>query len=151
MNPVNVEKAIAIVRRAKNFDMTNYQIKINPIGGAKTTEEAMHACGNRACFAGYVAISPEWKADGGEVNSWSGTPMILDQNDERVSGSTAIAYWLGISDGLSDSLVHGNTSADHPLSTAEGRYSLFYEKMFRDVEQQDVINKLELILKGELH
>ena len=66
---IQLDKAIAIMRRANNLNMKEYQmsslgkhLRYNEIC---TSENSLHRCGNTACFAGYVAISTEFKNDDG--------------------------------------------------------------------------------------
>ena len=50
-----------------------------------------HLCGTPCCFAGYIAVSPEFHADGGYV-SGPGSPEFNDACDEH-----AIREWLDCS------------------------------------------------------
>lgn len=65
MNLERLNYAIEIMRQAHNLDMTSWQD-----GEVAGSIEELHDCGNTACFAGYLAISPEWD---GEVTQ-SGQP-----------------------------------------------------------------------------
>src|SRR5690606_6645405 len=103
MNKENIEKAIAIMKRAGKVDMLCWQDNPN------TIKEEINMCGTSACFAGWVAVSPEFKASGGDVDEFSGTPMLYRYNNLVGSGVSAMAIWLGISNELADSLVLGNT------------------------------------------
>lgn len=62
---------------------------------AAQTEEELHACGTSACAMGWIAISPEWKAAGGEV-SVRHTSFSMPYKNERVTGFDAAALWLGV-------------------------------------------------------
>jgi hypothetical protein len=140
MNLTNVNKAIAIMERAQEHDsvyMCNWQ---KGDGALVCNEEALHSCGNVACFAGHIAVSPEFIANGGTCNS-AGTPIYRGEG-----GATAIAEWLGISSGLAADLVYGDTDDDPELGT----YSDFYEKVWREVNAADVLEKLHLIKNGQL-
>lgn len=139
--PKNVQSAIAIMNRAatrNSVNMTAWQSWGTPRGEAATTEGEFHTCGNAACFAGHVAISPEFHACGGQAEEGWGTPTLNDYY-----GSSAIAEWLGIAESLVDKLVHGDLDPDN-------YDSLFYGKPWDEVNAQDVIDKLELVLAGEL-
>lgn len=125
MNIANIDKAIAIMRRAQRLDMTFYQDG----EGICETEEGLHACGNTACFAGYVAISPEFRADGGEV-MLAGMPYF-----RRSSGPEAIARWLDISVHEASQFVLGIDDFYHPVP-------------FHEVEPHHVIEKLEALKNG---
>jgi hypothetical protein len=140
MNIENVNKAIAIMQRAQEHNsvyMCNWQ---KGDGALVCNEEAFHSCGNVACFAGHIAVSPEFRADGGTCNS-AGTPIYRGKG-----GATAIAVWLGISSGLAASLVYGETEYDPEI----GDYSDFYDKVWREVNAADVLDKLYQIKNGTL-
>lgn len=89
MNIERLNYAIEIMRQAKNLDMTRWQSgeRVNSI-------EELHTCGNTACFAGYLAISPEWD---GEVSP-SGQPYYPPRGERlfELYGSRAIQEFLGI-------------------------------------------------------
>ncbi len=153
MNVENINKAIAIMERVPQgrLRMTAWQCGDHGWDTLPVrTEEELHACGNKACFAGYVAISPEWKADGGEVCA-NGAPVILTKEYPPppirvLTGTHAIAYWLDISRDLAAALVTGHL-------TEIGRtdpYSHSYKKRWADVEPADVIEKLLSIKEGRL-
>ena len=100
MNLTNVNKAIAVMERVKargdDLDMCVWQQRRRPANGnsrmLKTAEEELHTCGTSACFAGWVAVSPEFKEDGGYAHPLDGAPRIGVADDQY-----AIAKWLGIS------------------------------------------------------
>lgn len=108
-NPVNMQHAINIMERAKahnSLSMSRFQSA--PIEEpqyfvfAAKTEAELHACGNRACFAGHIAVSPEF------LNSdFQGLKPGLDHhgaprlrttggNIVQVSPTSIIGAWLGI-------------------------------------------------------
>lgn len=142
MNVANVKKAIAIMERAKehnSVDMRDWQSG-SLISGRVTSEKEFHACGNKACFAGHIAISPEFQAAGG-LCTMIGTPSF-----RHYYGSGAVDEWLGISVELAHSLVFGDTE-----DTDEGvGFSTFYNRLWKNVTADDVLAKLHLILAGEL-
>ncbi len=146
MNIANIDKAIAIMKRVPQgrLDMCEWQQSPphQDTDIIATSEEELHACGNKACFAGYVAISPEWKADGGSFAVRTGAPIITT-NYAHLNCSEAIAYWLGISSDLAAKLVGVQLQW-------EDNYSLFYQKMWEEVEPADVIEKLLSIKEGRL-
>lgn len=92
MNIENVNKAIDVMERVKargdNFDLSTWQGGFD--GGVIAREEDLHACGTSACFAGWVAVSPEFQADGGEVN-FDGSPQYSVFRCE-----SAIREWLNL-------------------------------------------------------
>lgn len=90
MNIERLNYAIEIMRQAQNLDMTSWQD-----GEVVGSIVELHSCGNTACFAGYLAISPEWD---GEVTK-SGQPYY-PHSEERVFslvGANAVNEFLGMS------------------------------------------------------
>lgn len=144
MNIENVKKAIAIMERAKVRDsvyMCQWQTANEFAGYAiAVNEDDLHACGNRACFAGHIAVSKEFQNDGGECKK--GLPYFSDLN-----GAGAIALWLDIHPTIAESFVYGGVIVQ--VKTGE-EFSYFYDKLWRGVNAQDVIDKLNLLLAGEL-
>jgi len=133
MNIKNVKASIAILKRARKFNMEFWQK-----GNSRCDdEESFHNCGMAACFGGYVAISPEFTASGGSVCPL-GAPVMFGRHGIENSGSNAIAYWLDITN---------EDSAD--LCCICDGYTDFYAKDVCDVTKEDVIEKLELMLRGE--
>lgn len=133
-NTKRVQQAIDIMRRAKNLSMERYQFPSGDLDRFVYTEKELHACGNSACFAGYVALSSEFQADGG-IMSQEGAPIFNEK-----SGEDALALWLEITNDLAYDLVYGS----------ELRTEDFYPVEFAKVKPHHVIEKLELILAGEL-
>jgi hypothetical protein len=138
VNAENVRKAIAIMERAdkEHFDMTSFQ-SLTKDKIAAITVPKLHACGNTACFAGWVAISEEFQADGGHVDLYSGAPEIAVRDAKTshlLDGEFAIAYWLDISPQLAVDLCF--TGSDS-----------FYEA--DDIKPHHVIDKLKALLDGE--
>lgn len=88
MNLERLNQAIAIMERAGRVDMTDWQS-----GEIVETESEIHSCGTAACFAGWVAVSPEFKAAGGVTHPVSGAPIL-----NIFSGYLAIVDWLEVVD-----------------------------------------------------
>ena len=146
MNRENTEHAIAIMERARGkVQMTDWQTTSEFDSNPRyvTSEAELHQCGNTACFAGWVALSHEFREWGGS-STGGGVPRIVCTDD---SGADAIKRWLDISEDLAESLVFGDTQL---CSDTLIVYSLFYDKPWDRVEADDVIEKLKLILSGEL-
>lgn len=143
MNVQRIKTAIAIMQRAAARDsvyMPCYQSGADGMPDSAQearTEAEFHTCGNKACFAGHVAISPEFQADGGECNA-SGLPIF-----NGYSGACAISEWLGIPNRVADSLVLGDVGYDEESSK-------YYHKSFYEVNAHDVIDKLEQLLLWEI-
>lgn len=102
MNLNNVNKAIAVMERVKargsklNLCSWSTHFIIDENGNPavpEPNEQAYHNCGSVACFAGWVAISPEFKEDGGFFD-YSGRPYYNDGH----AGADAIMKWLDISE-----------------------------------------------------
>lgn len=139
MNVKRIKHAIKLMKKAKNLNMVEWQNHEDSGGLAHSVKE-LHACGNSACFAGYVGISKPFKKAGGRVNSL-GDPLFNTQ-----SGSLAISDYFDISYDLADNFVSGGE-----FEWKDDVYvSKFYNKQWKDVTPEDVIKKLEMVLSGEL-
>ena len=95
MNTKSIDSAIAIMTRHMEaqlpLDMTTWQGH-NAQGKFGAALEEEHLCGTPCCFAGYIAVSPEFHADGGGCEINSGTPLINDHYD-----ADAIREWFDCS------------------------------------------------------
>lgn len=138
MNRERIQAAIELMKRARNLNMITWQTKRSPISPPAGTVSELHACGNSACFGGYLALSPEWKEAGGTVTIKGGPVM-----SGGFRGAAAVAEYLGISERQAESLVFGD------LDGTEEEWSNFYDKFWRRVTPQDVIAKLEQLLEME--
>jgi len=131
MNRERIQDAITMMKRAipRYFDMTNWQNE--PQGHIKQivqTESELHVCGNTACFAGHLALSPEFQKAGGSVSK-IGAPVF-----NGVRYAEAVAEYFDIPYELAMDL----TLPDRD----------FYPVYFEDVKPEHVIEKLEMILDG---
>ena len=162
MNIEHIDQAIAIMKRAGKVNMHQWQER-----GAScaTTEKELHACGNSACFAGWVAVSPEWKEFGGSF-AYRGEPFLIKNISkngyENLHGSVNedVGEWLGLPECIANCLIHGDIESSptyYKPSAMEvddqyTTFSMFYGKDWADVNAQDVIEKLEYIKNcgGEL-
>lgn len=126
MNLANWDKAIDVMERVKargdTLNMGSWQAHTMYTVQAK--ESQLHTCGTAACFAGWVAVSPEFQKDGGEVMK-NGAPMIEGHAEDE-----AIAEWLGIDDELAENLC------------AMGAFHDVYGKPAEEITVDDVIEKL---------
>lgn len=61
-----------------------------PLPPRPTTEQELHACGTSACAMGWIAMSPEWKAAGGESDPTENA-LFFGKKD----GMHAAMLWLG--------------------------------------------------------
>lgn len=140
MNIENMNSAIALMLRAKEHNSINmafWQLQSKASNKARPTivltEAELHACGNTACFAGYVAISEEFQKAGGTACLSTGTPALGGSKGEE-----AIALWLGITYKEADSLVFG----DPYRLDLDNAYSDYYKKLWYEVTADDVLVKL---------
>ena len=154
MNEYNVCEAINIMKRAGRVNMVSWQGQptTDITSYCATSEQDLHACGNSACFAGWVAVSPEWKEFGGIIGDSGYPDLPKNDPDTEQYPDEVIAKWLGISDVLASCFIFGGAQRTRIrlLSSAE-TFSVFYGKKWEEVEAQDVIKKLEhLKNNGEL-
>lgn len=133
MNKERVLKCIKMMEGAKALNMREWQHGL--LRHAKTIEE-LHACGNTACFAGYLAISDFFREAGGTMVT-GGCPAYNDISDYE-----AVAEFLDISCVTAEGMVHGDLDYTG--------HSEFYNKPWREVTNMDVVAKLQLIFSGEL-
>jgi len=97
----NIDTAIKIMKRARDaergLDMNEWQSRAQ---GPHVRTEVAATCGTVCCFAGWVALSPEWQADPTRRVSLNGMPQIITDECEFATakwlGSDAIAEWLDI-------------------------------------------------------
>jgi len=129
MNRERIQAAIAMMKRAipRYFNMSNWQNeRPGHIMQIAQTESELHGCGNTACFAGHLALSPEFQDAGGSVSK-IGAPMF-----NGVRYAEAVAEYFDIPYELAGNLT---------LPGGD-----FYPVKFRDVKPEHVIEKLEMIL-----
>lgn len=155
INLERLNQAIAIMGRAGKVRMGTWQ-GVNALECA-TGEDELHQCGNSACFAGWVAVSPEFQAVGGRVGI-SGWPCF-----DGVIGSNAINRWLKTrgfkaeviellvlgSTLISDSTVEWLRSKDISVDAEKQRpisnHSYVYLNHWNKYKAQDVIRILEAL------
>jgi len=131
MNRERIQAAITMMKDVthRHFNMSGWQHEQpGHIIQIAQTESELHACGNTACFAGHLALSPEFQDAGGLVSK-TGAPMF-----NGLLEASAVAGYFDIPDEMAEDL------------TLPGRD--FYPVKFRDVEPEHVIEKLEMILDG---
>lgn len=155
INLERLNQAISVMERAGKVSMGTWQ------GGeftdCATSESELHSCGNTACFAGWVAVSPEFQAVGGHVGT-SGWPCF-----GVAIGSHAINRWLETrgfkaeviellisgSTLISDSAVEWLRSKDISVEAEKYRpisnYSYVYLNHWNKYKAQDVIKILEAL------
>ena len=85
MNLERLQQAINLMKRAGKVYMGTWQYNYP----AYTDEKTLHNCGTPACFAGWLAVSPEFQEAGGTVHP-SGSPKF-----NGYTGAEAIIRWMG--------------------------------------------------------
>jgi hypothetical protein len=104
------------------------------------TIEDLHACGNTACFSGYMAISglPGLSRDDYSASMiYEGTP-----NQDCADAEEHMAAYLDVSLETARQLIYGRIETCEDLD--------FYPVPFSMVKPQHVIDKLVAVLCGEL-
>lgn len=159
MNVQRIQAAIEMMKVAKSLDMCRWQ-DFTSSGNDSVSKsiEELHRCGNTACFAGYLAISEEFKAAGGRVCEESGSPMI----DEHDTPTSAIAHYFELGSTECNSvpcnavqsiiysefiapICFGFTKSGFPKDISS------YPVKFEEVTPDMVIDKLEALLRGEYY
>lgn len=94
-------------------------------------------CGTACCLAGYIAVSPRWKEQGGEVGM-EGCPAYYPKELKKGRRGIYLAgKWLGLAD---DDEIEG-------LFANNEQSSIQYYGWYReDITYPMVINKLKAIL-----
>lgn len=152
MNVDNIKYAIEVMKKAENLFMGDFQCApdkceddrnydINEFREAETIDQ-LHTCGNRACFIGYLCLTDVWKqffGGMGKVLKFDTDGSILYADIEDIYTSNALSEFLDIDRELADALIYGDYDDKD-----------FYPVNFEDVTPEHVIEKLNLILKGEL-
>lgn len=157
INKERLEQAINIMKRAGTIDMTTWQGGDEV--GCAATEAELHSCGNSACFAGWVAIAPEFKKVGGKHLSNSGAPIF-----DGYTGYYAISEWLEAEGELHkeviellvtgegavlDSTIQWLKSKDIQITTnkhePDSLYTYVHLNGWRNYKAHDVIKILEAL------
>ena len=131
MNRERIQYAVSMMKRVthRHFNMSGWQHEQpGHIIQIAQTESKLHTCGNTACFAGHLALSPEFQDAGGLVSK-IGAPIF-----NGVRFVEAVAEYFDIPYELAGDL----TLPDRD----------FYPVRFEDVKPEHVIEKLEMILDG---
>lgn len=158
MNKKRIKYAISVMEKAKNLDMNSWQTSYNL--AATITE--LHTCGNTACFAGYLALSPLFKEVGGAVGI-VGEPVYEGLREE----SAVLAFfemdehYLPLLRALILGQVDGLNVGDEEFEQDLAEFSEFERKVVQQVtdltggiswvewEPKHVITVLKAILNGE--
>lgn len=142
MNKANISYAIRVMRRVqardRAFDMRSWQSRFSQFNRYPHTEKAAVECGTACCFGGWLALSPGWRKQGGSTNI-GGMPIIWLKPYLNVRGSRALAHFLGI----------GYEQARELTAEAVGEWSGFYNKPVLKITPQDVIDKLQSLMRTD--
>lgn len=155
MNIENLLITIDIMERAKerdSVDMRYWQhdpkvpdYKQEHLSRAMT-EEAFHACGNKACLAGHIAISPEWQFAGGTVDR-DGFPTMPGPIEENQFPHMPLAAWWGLDPKHAAFLIyprHGieiysmpwaMVKAEHVIKTLRAIIEIGEDEYFRYIDR----------------
>jgi hypothetical protein len=139
MNVQHIKDTIAlmerVIERKDSLAMTAWQFSgVNLV----IDEDEAHECGSVCCVAGWVGVSKSFQDFGGKVLS-NGSPYLTKTGED---GYWAIASYLDVPINLARGLTGYTWDGDF-----DGGWQ-FYQKEV--ISPHDVIDKLELILKGEL-
>jgi len=131
INKDNVQMAINIMIRAKvhgqKLDMREWQ-KISPNHIIKITESSVYNFFIPCCMAGFIAVSPEFQACGGEVGLW-GHPVLNGCGE-------ALSEWFNIDQVEAEALACADNLDDEKIPEYSG-------KKLEDITFNDVISVLE--------
>lgn len=161
MNIDNINKTIAIMERARERDsvyMPHWQSNNTHVLEREEiakNEEEFHACGNQACLAGHIAISPEWQADGGII-AYGGVPIMKNIHHFP---SDSLGEWWGVNANIAESLILSGRRTKHiiygvPWEDVKAEHVLKALHELRDLGTAEFAKKykieveLQLCLKG---
>lgn len=152
MKPERLNQAIAVMTRAKEagdvIRMVDFQQSPPGQSSLAYSEQELHACGNTACFAGYMALAPEFAAASNEHftfcrKKYSAAPTILSNDPGGplfADASDALAAWFETSDKLIDILIFECT-AGYTCDMGQS-FQPLYGKPWKDIRADDVIKVL---------
>lgn len=134
-----VQHCIELMENAKindNLYMQFFQSKWDNTQAESIADnnESLHSCGNKACFAGHLAISEYFQKSGGTINHY-GMPVY-----DGFEGHHAVARWLMIS------FSHAKQFVLADEGTGGNQISTFYNELWKDVTPDHVIEKLKELL-----
>lgn len=126
MNLTNLDTAIKLMEAAHQKDTLDMEFWQNRVGSAFLAYniEDLHSCGNKACFAGHIAISQEWSDWDGRIFE-NGQPFTI-RNGKIIETSAALADWLGVPELIVTMLVYSFT---HPGETLHPVYGELWNKV----------------------
>lgn len=95
MNIERIKAVITMLGNVSELDMLLWQSNPDNLSTIGYNREEFHACGNKACVGGHIALMPEFQAAGGSVGL-GGYPEYKAGTSLRASGGAAIAQWLEV-------------------------------------------------------
>lgn len=117
MNIERLNMLISIMERAKRHQslyMPDFQSVESGLGYA-AEESEFHACGNKGCLAGHLAISPEFintpEEGGFTFGPFNGRPLLFRNGSplEDKGAQACVTTWLGVADtDLVDLMIFAN-------------------------------------------
>lgn len=151
MNVENINFAIEVMKSAKNLQMETFQ-DVNGDEIACTIDD-LHRCGNTACFVGYLSLTDKYKEF--VINTYTQDSLkdikvdtdgtVIDYDDDTDFDNSSEYYlsrFLDIKEDTAHGLIYGNRGF--------GDFCSFYDEDFSKVKPEHVIEKLNLVLEGEL-
>lgn len=148
MNLERLNQAIAVMKRAGKVFMGDFQT--GSVSVVATDEITLHTCGNSACFAGWLAVSPEFQAAGGVVG-FDGSPLYK----YSMLGGSSVAEWLETDNTTAiELLVYGEARHDNFNTDYLDEHGIEYQEIgnhhyelvgWENYNAQDVIKYLEAL------
>lgn len=143
INKENIKKAITVMERVKANEITMERKLLNmsffrqgendDVFSLKEEDEILHSCGTTCCFAGWIAVSPEFREQG--VTS---TPIGEIQIGECDNIEDNMETLFGFDRFQTNCMVFG----DSGTATEDN----FYGDHLYEVTVDDVIEKLKEFL-----
>lgn len=119
------------------LDMSRFQKRTQLGLPLKTKLKEAVECGTACCLAGYIAVSPRWKEQGGEVGM-EGCPAYYPKELKKGRRGIYLAgKWLGLAD---DDEIEGL------FANGENSSVRYYGHYREDITYPMVIAKLKAIL-----
>lgn len=159
MNKTNMQHAIAVMKRAAAANAINMEMfqtlsasNANQFQTYASNEQQLHKCGNKACFAGYLALSEEFRTLQPEgyygTVSGSGFPQIIHIDSGKMfsQSDAAIGQWLGIDAQLIEFLIFDKFDKSS-VSLRGSSPQYLYQKDWKEVTGEDIVTVLESILE----
>jgi len=111
MNKERVQELIDVITLHKKVDMEKW-LSYNGTCPPKDNED-FHTCGNSACIAGFMHLTPSFKAMGGVSLYIDGEPAMLGSDDVYLTGAESFAVFTGVGKKLAKLIATGEgTSFD---------------------------------------